>query len=142
MSELAQRTCDDKPKRARCESTLPRALLQLMLTKTPLLGYTTELHTQHSCCPDRDRSHFTSCSSLSPQMLHRLRPVYAFSAAELVSVERFTGEQSSNSIQPNGPSWPKHCGQLWGNWPLAQSPCCCQPCTGQPSQGQETGQQG
>lgn len=56
-----------------------------------------------------------------PQMPCRLRPVHAFSTAKLVSVKRFTGEQSSNSVQPSGPSWPSHCGQLRGQWPLAQS---------------------
>lgn len=104
------------------EYIFPRDLLQLMLIKMPHFCYTTELYSACTCCPDSYRSHFISrFSHPREDSAHAQKEEsHTPSTATLVNVRRFTGEKLSNSIWPNGPSWPNHCVQLSSDQPSAQ----------------------
>lgn len=84
--------------------------------------YTTEVYSPRTCCPGSYRSHFISCFSHPREdtVQTQKEESYALSTATLVNVKRFTGEQLSNSIRPDSPSYPNHCVQLSSDQSSAQ----------------------
>lgn len=116
----------NKSTRGGCEYIFPRDLLQLMLIKALRFPVPQQSFTHHILAVPTDTGAISLCVSPShlPKDIAQAQKEAssASSTAKLVNVKRFTGEQLSNSIWPDGPSWPNHCGQLSSSRPLAQSP--------------------